>query len=357
MSAGNEVPPRGESETEPAAGGIQRGQGIGAGVAAGIAVLAVLLAIGGGLAIARVTPHPSPPPTRVSVTFAPTPTPSPTPIDDATLFKQPVSSGCATPSSVVIVTNGGGLLRYDGAQWSLIDGTLRSLLNVTCSPSAAYAVGRVGSIVIVDEAKKQIISTDFDIDDLYGVSPLGDGALMVGQRGTVHILVGGDIQPFAAGIDEDLHDVVAFGQTSAWAVGQAGITYRLDQRGWNPVGSGQTNTLNAVAATVAANPVAVGDDGTIVRYDGGWQTVKSPVTATLFDVIVAPALWIAGAKGTLLTGTFADLHAVDLHTTCDLVSVFPQGADIWVVGSTGLAGGGAWRLRGDGSVAQHWGGC
>jgi hypothetical protein len=352
----DEPPPAGDA-APPVVQAPPAVEGMRASVAVGIAVLVVILAVGGGLAIARVTPHPSPPPTRVSVTFAPTATPSPSPIDEATLFKQPVSAGCATPSSVVIVTNGGGLLRYDGSQWSLIDPTLRSLLNVTCSPTAAYAVGRVGSIVIVDETRKQIVSTDFDIDDLYGVSALSDGALMVGERGTVHILAGGDIQPYAAGIDEDLRDIVAFGQTSAWAVGQAGITYRLDQRGWNPVGSGQTNTLNAVAATVPANPVAVGDGGTIVRYDGGWQTVKSPVTARLLDVIVEPALWIAGAQGTLLTGTLADLRAVDLHTTCDLVSVFPQGADIWVVGSTRLTGGGAWRLRADGSVAQHWGGC
>jgi hypothetical protein len=332
-------------------------QGLRATVAVGIAALVVVLAVGGGLLVARVVPHPSPPPTRVSITFAPTATPTPTPVDEATLFKQPVSSGCATPSSVVLVTDGGGLLRYDGTEWSSIDTTLRSLTRVRCSPTAAYAVGRVGSIVVVDEARKQILSTAFGIDDLFGVSAMADGTLMVGARGTVDILTGNDIQPYAAGIDEDLHDVVAFGLDSAWAVGQAGITYRLDQRGWNPVGSGQTNTLNAIAATLPANPLAVGDGGTIVRYDGGWQTVKSPVTATLFDVIVQPAVWIAGAKGTLLTGAINDLHAVDLHTTCDLVAVFAQGADIWVVGSSGLAGGGAWRLKSDGTVSRHWGGC
>lgn len=359
MTAEGAPPP--DSPAPPPGGGeppaATNAQGLRASVAVGIAALVVIAAVGGGLLIARVVPHPTPPPTRVSVTVAPTATPSPTPIDDATLFKQPVSSGCATPGSVVLVTNGGGLLRYDGSQWSQIDTTLRSLTRVRCSPTAAYAVGRVGSIVVVDEAKKQIVSTDFGIDDLAGVSTLGDGALMVGQRGTVYILAAGDIQPYAAGIDEDLHDVVAFGLTSAWAVGQGGITYRLDQRGWNPVGSGQTNALNGVAAMVAANPIAVGDGGTIVRYDGGWQTVKSPVTTALFDVILRPAVWIAGAQGTLLTGTIGDLHAVDLHTTCDLVSVFSQGADIWVVGSAGIAGGGAWRLRSDGTVAQRWGGC
>lgn len=327
--------------------------------AAAIAILAVLAAIGGGLAFSRIARAPAPTPRRVSVTATPTTTPSPTPFDDVALFRQPLSAGCATSQSVWIVTNGGGLLRYDGTAWELADDTLRSLTAVGCAPAVAYAVGLVGAMVTIDERTRQIRSQDIALNDLFGVSPVGDGALMVGSEGAVYILAGGETQPYARAIDEHLRDVVAFSQTSAWAVGADGITYRLDQRGWNPLGSGQTATLRAVAATTAAAPVAVGDGGTIVAYaGGGWHTVKSGVSATLRDVIVEPGVWIAGDGGTLLRGSLDDLRPVDLHTSCDLVSVFARGgrAEVWVVGVR-AGGGGVWVLAGDGSVIKHWGGC
>ncbi|HEU5286836.1 MAG TPA: hypothetical protein VFV20_00390 [Candidatus Limnocylindria bacterium] len=328
-------------------------------VAAGLAILAVLAAIGGGLAFSRIARAPAPTPRRVSVTATPAVTPSPAPFDEAALFRQPLSAGCATSQSVWIITNGGGLLRYDGSAWEQVDDTLRSLTAVGCTPAAAVAVGLVGAMVTIDERTRQIRSQDISLNDLFGVSPVGDGALMVGSDGAVYILAGGETQPYARGLDEHLRDVVAFSLTSAWAVGADGITYRLDQRGWNPVGSGQTATLRAVAAATAAAPVAVGDAGTIVTYaGGGWHTVKSGVTATLRDLIVEPAVWIAGDGGTLLRGSLDELRPVDLHTSCDLVSIFsgPTRGDVWVVGVRG-GGGGVWALAADGSVIKHWGGC
>lgn len=330
-----------------------------ASIAAVLAVLAVLAAIGAGLAVARIT-HPAPTPIHVTVTPTPTVTPVPTPVDQAALFKQPLSAGCATAQSVWIVTNGGALLRYDGATWSTPDTTLRSLTNVTCTATRVFAVGLVGSLVLIDEAARQIQSTAITIDDLFGVAPVGDGALMVGSAGAVFILSGGDIQPYAAGITEDLRDVVAFSERSAWAVGASGITYRLDQRGWSPVGSGQAQTLRAIAAATASIAIAVGDAGTVVSYDGWWRSSTSGVDVRLRDVIVDPALWIAGDAGTLLTrdASVGSFRRVDIGTSCDLVSVFSFGParDVWVVGRD-TTGGGVWRLRADGTVAQHWGGC
>src|SRR5205807_912077 len=85
-------------------------------VAAAIAVAVVVVAVGAGLAAANIA-RPSPTPLRVVVSASPTITPSPTPVDEATLFHQPVSAGCATADGLWVVTNGGGLLRYDGTTW------------------------------------------------------------------------------------------------------------------------------------------------------------------------------------------------------------------------------------------------
>jgi hypothetical protein len=329
------------------------------GVAAALAILAVLAAVGVGLASGRLA-RPSPTPIRVNVTFTPAPTPSPTPYNEAALFRQPVSGGCATRESVWVITDGGGLLRYDGTQWSQVDGTLRSLTRAACSADTAYAVGHVGQLMVSEETTRQIRATDITIEELWGVATLPDGALIVGARGAVFLIDHGDIQPYAIGIDEDLFDVVAFSLTSAWAVGGAGITYRLDARGWNPVGSGQTNTLRAVAGATAANVVAVGDAGTIVTFASGWNTATSGVDVTLRDVIVEPAIWIAGDRGTLLTSSgvpSAPFRKIDIGTPCDLVSLFARGQEIWVVGR-GQLGGGVWRVRSsDGTVLQHYGGC
>ena len=327
-------------------------------VAAGLGVLFMLVAVGIGLATGRIA-RPAPTPVRVSITFTPAPTPSPTPYDEAAVFRgQPLSGGCATAGGVWVITNGGGLLRYDGTQWARIDATLRSLTHVACSQTTAYAVGLLGAILVADEQTRQIRSTDITTEDLFGVSPLPNGALMVGTTGSVFILDSGDIQTFARGIDEDLFGVVAFSQQSAWAVGDAGITYRLDQRGWNPVGSGQLHSLRAIAGLTAANIIAVGDAGTIITYASGWQIARSGVDVALHDVIVDPGVWIVGDAGTLLTTSgvpSAPFKRVDIGTSCDLLSVFSRSGDVWVVGR-GATGAGVWRLR-NGVVAQHFGGC
>jgi hypothetical protein len=329
------------------------------GVAAALAMLAVLAAVGIGLASGRLA-RPSPTPIRVNVTFTPAPTPSPTPYNEAALFRQPVSGGCATTEGVWVITDGGSLLRYDGTQWTQVDGTLRSLTRVACTTDTAYAVGHVGQLMVSDETTRQIRATDITVEELWGVSPLPDGAIIVGSRGAVFLIDRGDVHPYAVGIDEDLFDVVAFSVTSAWAVGAAGITYRLDARGWNPVGSGQTNSLRAVAGTTAGNVVAVGDAGTIVTFASGWNKANSGVDVTLRDVIVDPAIWIAGDRGTLLTASgvpSAPFRRIDIGTPCDLVSLFTRGSEIWVVGR-GQLGGGVWRVRSsDGTVLQHYGGC
>lgn len=327
--------------------------------AAIIAAVVVVAAVGVGLAAGRLARPPAP--TPVVITFTPVPTASPKPVDENALMRQPLSAGCATSDAVWVVTNGGGLLRYDGEHWAEVDDTLRSLTRVTCTANAAYAVGLVGSFVSVDEVTRQISSDAVTIDDLFGVSAVGDGALMVGSSGAVFILAAGATQPYASGITDDLRGVVAFSQRSAWAVGAGGVSYLLDAKGWNSVTTSQPNMLRAVAARTVADPIAVGDAGTIVAYSPGdkhWNTLASGVDVTLRDVIVTPQLWVAGDAGTLLTGPNATaLQRVDLRTTCDLVSVFAQGlsGDIYVIGENAGAGG-VWLLRG-GVVARHWGGC
>lgn len=330
-----------------------------------IAVLLVVAAIGAGLAIGTVArPSPTPRPTPVRTVAVPTPTPVPT--TDPQVFRQSLTGACATGQGLWVVTNGGGLLRYDGEHWTLIDGTLRTLNQASCDEGTLYAVGPVGAMLIIDDRLRQITSFDVTLADLIGVAAMPEGAMAVGTAGTVMFLSGGSWQEYARGLEEDLYGIVAFGPQSAWVVGSQGASYRLEAAGWRPVPTGVTVALRAVWAAGPQSAVTAGDAGTVLVFDGTWKPVETAVTTNLRAIAhIGSMEWIVGDAGTVLILDAAGgdhtqpgirpAKKFDLGTTCDLRSVFVNGQDVWIVGSTGSRGG-VWRIRGD-AVAERWGAC
>ncbi|MEX2045731.1 MAG: hypothetical protein WEE03_01090 [Chloroflexota bacterium] len=333
------------------------------GYAGMLAALLVVAAIGAGLAIGTVArPSPTPRPTPSPV--APTRTPEPT--TDPQVFRQSLTGSCATGQGLWVVTNGGGLLRYDGQDWTQVDGTLRTLTHASCDEGTLYAVGPVGAVLILDDRARSISSFDVTLADLRGIASMPEGAMAVGTDGTVMLLSGGSWQRYARGLDEDLNAVVAFGPQSAWVVGDLGASYRLESAGWRPVPTGVTVALRAVSATGPRSAVAAGDGGTLLVFDGTWKPIETGATTNLRAIArLGGALWIVGDAGTALIldaagGDHTQPRTVpatklDLGTQCDLKSVFVDGQDVWVIGSTGSRGG-VWRIRG-GTVAERWGEC
>jgi hypothetical protein len=330
-----------------------------------IAVLLVVAAIGAGLAIGTIArPSPTPRPTPQRTVAVPTPTPVPT--TDPQVFRQSLTGACATGQWLWVVTNGGGLLRYDGKDWTQIDGTLRTLTQASCDSGTLYAVGPVGAMLIVDDRLRQITSFDVTLADLIGVAAMPEGAMAVGTAGTVMFLTGGSWLEYARGLEEDLHGIVAFGPQSAWVVGSQGASYRLEAAGWRPVPTGVTVALRAVSGTGPQSAVAAGDAGTILSFDGTWKPIESGVTTNLRAIARLGSMeWIVGDAGTVLILDAAGgdhtqpgirpAMKFDLGTTCDLRSVFVNGQDVWIIGSTGSRGG-VWRVR-DGKVGERWGAC
>jgi hypothetical protein len=335
------------------------------GAAGVLAVLLVVAAIGAGLAIGTVA-RPSPTP-RPTPTIAP-PTPTPAPTTDPAVFRQQLSSGCATGQGIWVVSNGGALIRYDGTDWVQIDPTLRTLTQASCDARTLYAVGPVGAVLIVDDLARSINAFDVTLSDLRGVAAMSTGAMTSGAGGTVLLLHGGTWQPYAAGIEEDLNALLVFGLESAWAVGSEGISYRLEVAGWREVKTAVDVTLRAIAGPNVQTAVAVGDGGAIVALRGAtWSKIESGVQVALRSVAaVGPTAWIVGDDGIVLAvdGAFIGpgvpprdpvVERIDLRTTCALTSVFTQGQDVWIVGSSG-GNAGVWRLR-DKRVAERWGEC
>jgi hypothetical protein len=331
-----------------------------------LVALLIVAAIASGLAIGTIarsspTPRPTPQPT-IAV-----PTPTPVPTTDPQVFRQSLTGACATQQGIWVVTNGGGLLRYDGEHWTQIDGTLRTLTAASCDAGTLYAVGPVGAMLIIDDRLRRITSFDVTLADLFGVAAMPEGAMAVGTAGTVMFLTGGSWQEYARGLEEDLYGIVAFGSQSAWVVGAQGASYRLEAAGWRPVPTGVTVTLRAVSGSGPQSALAAGDGGTLLAFDGTWKPVESGVTSNLRAIArVGGTWWIVGDEGVVLTveGLVVSsaipakptvVTRVDIGTTCALRSVFVNGSDVWIVGSTGSRGG-VWRLR-DGKVGEKWGDC
>lgn len=306
---------------------------------------------------------------RVGGATAPAPA-GPTPDDTAAgqkadeaavVFRQPLVAGCATADAVYVFSDGGGIARYDGVRWELVDASLRTFSAAACDTRRALAVGPAGAVAQVDEAASRISLDPPDIDDLYAVSLAPDGAaFLAGARGTVRRRSAAGDEPYARGIEEDLFAVAAFGPTSAWVAGSAGSAYRLEPAGWRPVPTGTPTALRALAGPSASEMIAAGDAGTLLRFDGGWRTLESGTREVLRSATYASgAAWVVGDGGTALVidrGATA-ARRLDLATTCPLRAVFARGDEVWIVGSRGDRAA-IWRVTGPvhGPV-QRWGDC
>ncbi len=319
---------------------------------AGAALLVAVAAAGGAVAAGLVA-RPAP-----ASTAAPSTTPARTSaLGDEEVFVQPLSAGCATSETVWVVSEGGGIGRWDGQRWTLVDRTLRSLSSAVCARDVMLAVGGSGRVVTADDAARTVRVDTTQLEDLNAVALLPDGSLAVGQRGTVQRQVAAGWGAYAAGLQEDLFGVAAFSASSAWAVGAGGVTYRLEERGWLPVPSGVTATLRAVAGTSVDNVIAVGDAGTVLIWQGQWKKLEVGTPANLRAVVRTAAVsWVVGDGGTVLRVTNATPEAslFDLNTKCAIRGVFLRGAEVWFVGSDGPFAG-VWRLAGQ--RVDHWGLC
>lgn len=316
------------------------------------ATLLVVAAAAAGLLAANALARPEPSATPVA------PTPRRTAgLGDDDVFLQPLSAGCATSGAVWVVSEGGGIGRFDGERWSLVDRTLRSLSSAVCVREVMLAVGGAGRVVTADDAARTVRVDTTQLEDLNAVASLPDGSLAVGQRGTVQRQFAAGWRPYAAGLQEDLYGVAAFSASSAWAVGAGGVTYRLEERGWLPVPSGVTTTLRAVAGASADDVIAVGDAGTVLIWQGSWKKLEVGTPATLRAAVRMPGVsWVVGDGGTVLRIPNATPQAApfDLGTSCSIRGVFVRGEEVWFVGSDGPFAG-VWRLVGQ--RVDRWGLC
>ncbi|GMV39431.1 MAG: hypothetical protein AMXMBFR64_11470 [Myxococcales bacterium] len=134
---------------------------------------------------------------------------------------------------------------------------------------------------------------------------------------------------------------------AVWSVGDGGAISSWDKdAGWKPVTSPTAKRLNSVAATSEHLALAVGDDGTVLVWNGSsWSLAPSQTTSHLYGVAFGPSRigWAVGAGGTALRYVGGTWTKTTTPTTKTLRAVW-AGADD-----------GAWAV-GDGGTLLRWSG-
>lgn len=142
-----------------------------------------------------------------------------------------------------------------------------------------------------------------------------------------------------------LRSVWARASDDVWAVGDQGTVLHFDGVTWRAAQSGISDDLFGVWAAGPNDVWATGgsgnpsqDVGVILHFDGAaWSVVRRGLKRV--DAVwgsSASDVWFAGTAGTLLRWNGTMLTAVASNTTRDIVDLTGNGTRAWAVGSSGL---------------------
>jgi hypothetical protein len=135
-----------------------------------------------------------------------------------------------------------------------------------------------------------------------------------------------------------VYSVHGVGHNDIWAVGDLGCLWHFTDR-WQKSKNENTKTLRSVATPSSDSAWAVGDSGTILRYDGtDWKLTPSGTTQDLLGVWADSSgdAWAVGSSGTILHFTKNAWTTVKSPTTAPIGAIWGSSpTDIWAVGGAG----------------------
>ena len=133
-----------------------------------------------------------------------------------------------------------------------------------------------------------------------------------------------------------------------FAVGDNGTILEYDGDSWSIVPHVTSRRLRAVGSSGGSAAFAVGDHGAVLRYDGsGWSVDDTPTTMNLFGVWVQASdnVFAVGSFGTILHYDGEEWRVMETPTTLNLTAVWGTSAtQVFAVGDHGTI------LEFDGSV-------
>ena len=296
-------------------------------------VLAAFLV--GFFAAAVVAPRLAPA-TPVAASPSPAPTPSPTPEeDDPQVFAQPLVAGCGLREEAYVVSHGGGIARFDGRHWRLIDDTLRDLRAVACMPELVLAVGDGGRLVRIDPVRREIRSDVIADADLYVVALLDGGtAYVAGDRQVVMRFANGRWERLGRGEEGTAWRAIFARQPNeVWFAGDHGALFFLDGQTFRDRSIAGGPDLVAIGPS-PTGPSVVGADGRVFTLEptrevrpagtvGGLRAYFSPDGSTLYLLL---------SDRVLVQRRSAERVPVDTGLTCPPRAMFASAENVFVLG-------------------------
>jgi len=134
----------------------------------------------------------------------------------------------------------------------------------------------------------------------------------------------------------ELRALAMAAEDDGWAVGEHGTILRWDGTRWRAVDSPTRLALNDVDMAAADEGWAVGDQGTVLHWDGtAWTVIPSPTDQDLHGVAAASpsAVWVIGSWSTVLLWDGVTWTVVESE-------IWHHWYDIEVLSETGCMGGG-----------------
>jgi hypothetical protein len=220
------------------------------------------------------------------------------------------------PDDAWAVGLGGVTVHFTGGTWTRVQsGVAVHLTGVWgAGPANVFAVGRMGPpLMPTRPTALHWNGTDWQMvsgglaGDLFGVAGSRDEVWAVGQMGGVFRITAGrpGWDKVDVGTMNPLYGVWVRSATDVWATGER-ASFHYDGRTWSSV-AGAPDTTFSVWASGVDDAWAVGSPAPprspIARYDGlAWSSVPSPVATTLNSVrgISPSQVWAVGNGGTVL---------------------------------------------------------
>jgi hypothetical protein len=147
-----------------------------------------------------------------------------------------------------------------------------------------------------------------------------------------------NISPAGVAVGLNLYGVFAVNPSLAFAVGDTGTMLRWDGTLWASILSGTPNTLRGIWMASSTDGWAVGDAGTIVRWNGlAWAAETSPTANQLNSVqaLTSTDVWAVGNLGTILHRNGLGWTLVPSGVTQNLNSLYMlSDTEGWVVGAS-----------------------
>jgi hypothetical protein len=331
--------------------------------------LLLVIAVGIGFLLSRVAPaRPAPSPTPTPVAETPTPVPT-APTDDVRVWSQPIVGGCAEDAAdVYLVSYGGGIARFDGKTWYLVDDTLRSMRAVACMPGLAIAVGDGSRLVRIDTSAHTVTpELPLGDEDLFAIDSIDPGSIVVaGSALAIRHFVGDHWEHIGGGgEDQAWRAVLLRSNKEIWFAGDDGLLFVFDGKKFVDRSIAKGPKLTALSW--------LGDDVLVGAEDGTLYTVSASKDARVAGhrtgavralksfgggvYVLADDLTLFGAPtppGTVITVPITPEQLQANGLACPITSMFTgERGELWLVARQGARAGVA---RFDGAWTK-WGRC